>query len=302
MMTRLETEGKTGDAHRAAALLTPAQVSEFHERGVLKVDFQFPEALLDGLIAAVHPLYDEDYRAGRSQRTRVQDAWREVPEARRLAVEPRVLEALQQLMGRKPKPFQTLNFPVGTSQLAHSDTIHFSTIPEGYMLGVWVALEDIDRDNGPLIYYPGSHKLPYLKMHDLGLHPGYGHYPAYEQKVQELIRREKLQAEYGLARKGEAIIWHANLLHGGAPRRDPQRTRHSQVTHYYFEGCRYYTPMDSSRLRRRFRDPLWIPLSEEEFRRGDHLRPPSLVKRLRHRFSGVLDRVAATLDALRRHD
>lgn len=302
MMTRLQAEGKTGDADSAESVLTPGQVREFHERGVLKADFQFPEKLLDDLIAAVYPLYDEDYRAGRSERTRIQDAWREVPEARRLAVEPKVLDALQELMGRRAKPFQTLNFPVGTSQLAHSDTIHFSTIPEGYMLGVWVALEDIDRDNGPLVYYPGSHKLPYLKMHDLGLRPGYGHYPAYEQKIQELIRREKLQAEYGVARKGEAIIWHANLLHGGAPRRDPQRTRHSQVTHYYFEGCRYYTPMDSSRLRRRFREPVWIPVSDAEFSRGDHLRSPSLSKRVRNRLGRVLDRIATSLDGLRRHD
>ncbi len=26
---------------------------------------------------------------------------------------------------------------------------------------------------------------------------------------------------------------------------DPQSTRHSQVTHCYFEGCRYYTPLYS---------------------------------------------------------
>ena len=28
------------------------------------------------------------------------------------------------------------------------------------MCGVWVALEDITEDNGPLHYYPGSHRLP----------------------------------------------------------------------------------------------------------------------------------------------
>jgi hypothetical protein len=34
-------------------------------------------------------------------------------------------------------------------------------------------------------------------------------------------------------------------LHGGAPQKDPRRTRYSQVTHYYFEGCTYYTPLGS---------------------------------------------------------
>ena len=72
-------------------------------------------------------------------------------------------------MDREPLPFQTLNFPVGTSQYPHSDSIHFHTIPAGFMVGVWVALENIDAENGPLVYYPGSHKLPYFSMQDLGL-------------------------------------------------------------------------------------------------------------------------------------
>src|SRR5262249_38837946 len=45
--------------------------------------------------------------------------------------------------------------------------------------------------------------------------------------------------------KGKAIVWAANLIHGGAPQRDRSRSRHSQVTHYYFENCAYYTPMIS---------------------------------------------------------
>jgi ectoine hydroxylase-related dioxygenase (phytanoyl-CoA dioxygenase family) len=36
------------------------------------------------------------------------------------------------------------------------------------MCGVWVALEDIDMGNGPLIYYPGSHRVPEVTMKELG--------------------------------------------------------------------------------------------------------------------------------------
>jgi hypothetical protein len=32
-------------------------------------------------------------------------------------------------------------------------------------------------------------------------------------------------------------------MHGGARQKDPMRTRWSQVTHYYFEDCAYYTPL-----------------------------------------------------------
>ena len=42
-----------------------------------------------------------------------------------------------------------------------------------------------------------------------------------------------------------ALIWAANLLHGGAPILDPSATRWSQVTHYFFDNCAWYRPMAS---------------------------------------------------------
>src|SRR3546814_9022792 len=51
-----------------------------------------------------------------------------------------------------------------------------------------------------------------------------------------------------LARKGQALIWCANLLHGGSVQTEPRLTRWSQVTHYYFEDCVYYTPAFSDEV------------------------------------------------------
>ena len=45
--------------------------------------------------------------------------------------------------------------------------------------------------------------------------------------------------------KGKALIWSANLLHGGEKIRTSGSTRHSQVTYYFFENCVYYTPLRS---------------------------------------------------------
>lgn len=256
--------------------LTPEQVRHFHERGYVVADFGLDTALLDQIVSRVHPLYGEQYQLNPTLPARVQDAWKQVEEVRQLARNPRIAQALEELLGRKPLPFQTLNFPVGTRQWAHSDTIHFNSIPASYMVGVWVALEDIDDDNGPLVYYPGSHKLREYSMQDFGLEPGYGNYKHYEARIQELIKAQALTPEYGTIKKGEALIWHANLLHGGAPQKDLTRSRHSQVTHFYFEDCRYYTPMNSTADKPFFRDPEWIP--EQPI---DHYVPPRrLFKRL----------------------
>ena len=125
---------------------------------------------------------------------------------------------------------------------------------------------------------PGSRNVagifvPYYSMQDLGLGPGYSNYHAYELRIQDLIAEHGLQPELGILEKGEAIIWHANLLHGGADRKDITRSRHSQVTHYFFENCRYYTPMESRPGKLRYREPFRIPS------RSDFSLPPDISTR-----------------------
>ena len=108
-----------------------------------------------------------------------------------------------------------------TQQPAHSDTIHFNSRPPGFMAGVWVALEDADMDNGPLFYYPGSQKLPEVTMQDVGVEADYSQYPHYEDYIRKLVAEHGLEPEYALIKKGQALIWSANLLHGGTPANDP---------------------------------------------------------------------------------
>jgi hypothetical protein len=179
---------------------------------------------------------------------RIQDAWVFNEHVKKLALAPKVLSLLKILYQREPIPFQTLNFPVGTQQSTHSDTIHFHSVPAEFMCGVWVALEDVDANNGPLHYYPKSHKLPIFDLQHLGLTANgsksiHENYAAYDQFLQYFIQHLKLEKTEVSLRKGQAIIWSANLLHGGSPILDPSRTRHSQVTHYFFSDCIYYTPL-----------------------------------------------------------
>ena len=114
------------------------------------------------------------------------------------------------------------------------------------MCGVWVALEDIGEDQGPLIYYPGSHKWPIYTNEYVGKRePNLIGQEAYYQLWYELIRVHGAKPQLFHAKKGQALIWAANLLHGGSRQKEPSLTRWSQVTHYFFEKCAYYTPMES---------------------------------------------------------
>jgi ectoine hydroxylase-related dioxygenase (phytanoyl-CoA dioxygenase family) len=220
------------------------------------VDPGIPDGLLTRAVTelADHPDMVTDLHHG----SRVFDGWKVSRAVRAIALAPRVLRVLYQLYGREPLPFQTLNFPIGTEQRVHSDVIHFASDPPTYMCGVWAALEDIDRDNGALVYYPGSHKLPVVTMEDVAPGPGKEYYERYEDRIEQLVAASGLKPAYACLRRGQALIWSANLLHGGSSHHDKSRTRHSQVTHYFFEGCQYYMPLASYGGYRHLRQPEWV--------------------------------------------
>ncbi len=144
---------------------------------------------------------------------------------------------LELLLGRKISLFQTINFENGSQQGTHSDSVHMTTFPKGNLIAVWVALEDIDEGCGPLHYYPGSHKLPYIMNEDYGnqgdeFYLGNKSYNEYEEKIEELILENNLDKKVFLAKKGDILIWHANLLHGGNKVNNEGSTRKSMVFHY----------------------------------------------------------------------
>jgi ectoine hydroxylase-related dioxygenase (phytanoyl-CoA dioxygenase family) len=116
------------------------------------------------------------------------------------------------------------------------------------MCGVWIALQDVQSESGPLIYFPGSHRLPYLSARSLGLDRDVvmeEQYPQrfFEPSWQQAVNEHAFEKQQFLPKRGDLLIWHANLLHGGEPVQDKSSRRWSQVNHYFFANCLYTTPM-----------------------------------------------------------
>lgn len=236
------------------ALLSADQariVNDFAQNGYVIIDPEIPRDVIEEVVRVTGPYFRENYTPYYSDPTRIQDAWTFLEPVRQIAISPKVLEVLRILYQREPVPFQTLNFRVGSQQRTHSDTIHFSSIPRGFMCGAWIALEDVDSRNGPLHYYPTSQRLPIYDIHELGIAPGsqqtpYAHYGKYEDFAETLMKSQQFGRTEIKVERGQCLIWAANLFHGGSPIIDETRTRMTQVTHYYFEGCLYYTPLLSN--------------------------------------------------------
>lgn len=146
--------------------------------------------------------------------------------------------------------YTSLFYERGSGQTLHRDTPYFCTRPEYRYFGMWVALEDVDEDNGPLMALEGGHLLDELDRAamarevlgaDVPVPPDSTKlWDAYQAAVKRQGESLGLRVVTLPVKKGTTILWHPQLPHGGAPIRDSSRTRFSFVMHTTPEGTPVY--------------------------------------------------------------
>ena len=76
---------------------------------------------------------------------------------------------------------------------------------------------------------------------------GYAEYhEKYEPRIQEILEESKIEPHYFHANKGDVLIWHANLIHGGSMRRDLELSRKALVCHFFVKGSFAYHDLSAS--------------------------------------------------------
>jgi 2-polyprenyl-3-methyl-5-hydroxy-6-metoxy-1,4-benzoquinol methylase len=173
-----------------------------------------------------------EYRAGK---TKLRDLFAFSALAREATMAPKIMDFLSAIFEDKPKAFQSLYFWKGSEQPIHKDSAYVMVDNEPMQLAAsWLALEDVHSNTGELEYYIGSHRAPdYLFG---GAHKWLEASPHEHDSF--LASLHKDAQAYGhvrgsfLARKGDVLIWHADLAHGGSPVKHPGITRKSLVTHF----------------------------------------------------------------------
>lgn len=214
------------------------QILQWPETGYMILNSVFSESEVATINQEIERLLNNqkiDWRYGNSK---LMFAYRYSDKIQEILNNSPLKKIMDFVLGTEVSLFQSINFHYGSNQKPHSDSVHMSTFPAGYLIAAWMALEDIQEGSGELEYYPGSHRLPYITNNHfnhggnkwfLGKAP----YDGYEAKVQEVIEERELQRQRFLPRKGDVLIWHANLLHGGSPVKNQQQTRKSMVLHYF---------------------------------------------------------------------
>jgi phytanoyl-CoA hydroxylase len=164
---------------------------------------------------------------------KINDLFLQEPEVRHLALNERLTRILTQLLDGAPMVCNSLNFLWGSQQPDHFDTWYMPPIVENKLAVSSICLEHVSPDAGPLVYYPGTHKIPPYRFSHGGIHAVDHEMPLCRAYVQEQLEKTKAQAQQFLGHAGDVFIWHGQLLHGGTVIKEPSRTRKTLVTHYW---------------------------------------------------------------------
>jgi len=168
---------------------------------------------------------------------RVVDAYVFYESARAALFSAPIVRFLRVVFDDPPLLFQSLIFERGSQQALHQDTEFVVTTSPLEFAATWIALEDVRPGSGELVFLDKSHRIPEFLFGER-----YKHWDAKrdgrEQQERSLRHIEEHAARMGLeerrfvARKGDVLIWNADLAHGGSAVADPAATRKSIVGHF----------------------------------------------------------------------
>jgi len=212
---------------------------DFNKVGYAVIKDHFKEAQVDAVNKAIDELIETQQVKFRYGNKKIMFAIHKSEVVRRMSYDAPLKKVLNYLVDGEAVLFQSINFVhEGSEQKTHSDTLHMTTYPLGGLLGVWIALEDIAEDNGPVHYYPGSHQLPYFlnsafDNEGTSFMLGQKKYKDYEAMIEDKLKDYSLEKKLFTAKKGDILIWHANLLHGGEAHLNKSKTRKSMVLHFF---------------------------------------------------------------------
>jgi ectoine hydroxylase-related dioxygenase (phytanoyl-CoA dioxygenase family) len=228
---------------------------QFVDQGYVKLEGFLDPRACDQIVLEADAYYESKGVHG-SQSARVMNFHRASPTAFAHLTSERFSAVLRDLFAEDPLFLQTILFFEGSEQSLHSDYIYMSTQRHHRMCGTWLALEDVHEDAGPLRYLPGSHVLPVESIQDRwarmapeieeklarGILPPegwrkpsdrFGHlYEGWEASIAPMAEAAGYKEQRLIAKKGDVLVWHANLIHGGTTIDQPGLTRRSLVAHY----------------------------------------------------------------------
>ena len=161
--------------------------------------------------------------------------------ALRYMLHPACDAVLTDLLAEPPIAAQSMFYwkpPTARGQAFHQDNFYLKVHP-GTCVASWVALDEIDEENGCLFVAPGSHKLDIFCPEEAD--PTVSFTQHYVPVPEGLPRVPVYMAP------GDTLFFGGNLIHGSMPNSSADRFRRSFICHYAGESAhelsKWYFPL-----------------------------------------------------------
>ncbi|MEV0283019.1 phytanoyl-CoA dioxygenase family protein [Kribbella sp. NPDC050820] len=217
-------------------LLTPTEIDRIRAAFMEQVAIDHSLAIDDGVPDSdplaqyprfVHPHRRTDVEAGRL--------------ALEYLLDDRILNVVTALIGPALGAQSMFYFkpPGARGQAMHQDNTFLRAEPET-CLAAWIAIDDVDADNGGLAVVPGSHRTELVC-------------PEQDADLTESFTSAEVPVPDGLAKvqtkmqAGDALFFHGSVVHGSRPNSTADRFRRSLIFHYVPEAsveiAAFYDPL-----------------------------------------------------------
>ncbi len=158
---------------------------------------------------------------------KIESPCRKDPAFGALARDERLVSLIRQLLGQEPLFCRDQAFMkpprFGSAKPYHQDNFYFRCTPADGVITAWIALDDVDEENGCLRYIDGSHRkgiLPHTPI------PGEPHNLAVADALIDQSRES-----LAIVGKGGVVFHHGETLHTSHRNQSP-RWRRAYATHW----------------------------------------------------------------------
>lgn len=126
---------------------------------------------------------------------------------------------------------QSMLFDANAETIPHQDNWYLDSVPNGHLLGAWIALEDIEEKSGRFYVIPKSQRCNFLGEEGKALKIS-----KWIKRISDYTEENRSRIEAPALRKGDVLFWNSATVHGALPTQDPRYSRKSLTAHFLPDG------------------------------------------------------------------
>jgi phytanoyl-CoA hydroxylase len=247
------------DRYSVGRFVDESQFELYSEQGYLIIEGFFSEPELIRIYASLRSVASEDFKVMLNL-DRAEDLLEQSPDSdpadravvskmiREIQLNERMVGILEELYGREMVAVQSLiiykekGTPYSNQAWNPHQDNSYTQNANGMYLAVGYPLLDCNSENGGLYFYPGSHKEDILPSEDVeGAKQKAGENPGNKCIIPDKYKKVDINLK-----RGDALIFHGNLIHGSYPN-SSYRSRPFLVNNYLPYGEEFISGRTSKR-------------------------------------------------------